>query len=355
MSIIQKNGFPGCDAVVQLGADRANTIVKLLQLTDMQIIDAAQRRTPDRLRPDEIAAWDPANFDLECGDHIRSIVAQTRPDLIFITGDIVYGSFDDKGSTLRWICQLLDSFQIPWAPVFGNHDNESAMGVDWQCRQFEESTYCLFHRGTVTGNGNYTIGIAAGNQMLAALHMLDSNGCLLPGGIYPDQVQLVRDRVQQLEAASGQAVPSLVAFHIPTEEFVQAERAAGYSGCAEDFFNIGVDVPARGTDFGCKQESVRAPQLAEDNHFLDMAKTCHVQAVFTGHWHCVNTCITWENIQWVYGLKTGQYDYHLPGQIGGTLIRLSNQQVEVSHVPALACYGPYPRRAPMFRHFLTEE
>lgn len=65
-------------------------------------------------------------------------VAQAYPDLIIITGDIVYGSFDDSGATLRWMCKLLDSFEIPWAPVFGNHDNESKMGVAWQCRQLEK-------------------------------------------------------------------------------------------------------------------------------------------------------------------------------------------------------------------------
>ena len=87
--------FNGCDFVVQLGAERKDTNIKLLQITDTQIIDSMQMRTPDRLRPDEISAWDPRNFDAQCGDHIRSLVTQTSPDLIFITGDLVYGEFAD--------------------------------------------------------------------------------------------------------------------------------------------------------------------------------------------------------------------------------------------------------------------
>ena len=107
------NHFAGCDFVVQLGTDRKNAPVRILQLTDMQIIDAAQRRSTERLRPDEINAWKTENFDVQCGNHIRSLVTQTHPDLILITGDIIYGSFDDNGTTFAWFCRLMDSLEIP--------------------------------------------------------------------------------------------------------------------------------------------------------------------------------------------------------------------------------------------------
>ena len=136
--------FDGCDFVVQLPENRKGKNVKILQITDMQIIDAAQRRYPDRIRPDEIAAWGNDKFDVMCGNHVRSLVTQTRPDLISLTGDSVSGSFDDAGTTFKYICDLMESFKAPWAPVFGNHDNETKMGVTWQCEQFEKSEYCLF-------------------------------------------------------------------------------------------------------------------------------------------------------------------------------------------------------------------
>ena len=184
--------FDGCDVVVKLNKKRK---IRILQLTDMQVIDSTQRRTPDRLRSDEIKAWLPENFDVLCGDHIRSVVAQARPDLIIITGDMTYGSFDDTGSTLLWLCRLMDSFSIPWAPVFGNHDNESKIGVDRQCRILEESRYCIFKRGSVSGNGNYTVGVAIGDELIRVLYMTDSNGCsasddqavIKTRGIYPDK------------------------------------------------------------------------------------------------------------------------------------------------------------------------
>jgi 3',5'-cyclic AMP phosphodiesterase CpdA len=138
----------GCDFVVDLSASRGKGQVRVLQLTDPQMIDTTQIGDGSVLPSDDhiksrMKAWRAENFDCQCGNHIRSLVAQTNPDLIFITGDLVYGRYDNDGSALRWLASLLDSFAIPWAPVFGNHDNEASVGVDYQCKIFEDSEYCL--------------------------------------------------------------------------------------------------------------------------------------------------------------------------------------------------------------------
>ena len=345
--------FDGCDFVVALPA--RHTPLRLLQLTDMQVINAAQRRTPDRLRADEIAAWGPEAFDAMCGDHIRSLIAQAQPDIILITGDITYGSFDDDGSTLTWFCRLMDSFGIPWAPVFGNHDNETAMGVAWQCEQFEKSRYCLFKRGNVTGNGNYTVGITVEGQLVYALYMLDSNGCLRPEGLYNDQWEMVRDRAGRMKNACGHTVPALATYHIPTAEFMEAERAKGYLTDDRTLYTIGVDVPAKDGDFGCKLENIHAPKPTDDTHdFFSLSRECGIQAVCTGHCHSINTCITYRDVRFIYGLKTGQYDYHIPGQVGGTLLLIKDGALPaVTHLPSLVRYGAYPNGAPMFKGFFA--
>ena len=165
---------PGCDYLVRLPAGRTP---RILQLTDMQVIDATQQRYRGRLNEKEVACWAPENADAECYGYIRSLVAQTNPDLVFITGDIVYGEFDDSGRSLEQFCAFMNGLCIPWAPVFGNHDNESARGVAWQCDLLESGEYCLFRRGNVTGNGNYTVGISVGGRLCRVLYMMDSNGC----------------------------------------------------------------------------------------------------------------------------------------------------------------------------------
>jgi len=339
------NNYLGCDFVLKFPEEYKNTGIKLLQLTDIQVINAEQRRTPDRLRIDEINAWSPERFDENCGNHIRSLVATASPDLIFITGDIVYGSFDDAGTTFEWFCDFMDSFKIPWAPVFGNHDNESARGVAWQCERFEKSRYCIFKRGNVSGNSNYTVGIAIGNELIRVIYMIDTNGCktasdpsvIRERGIYPDQIAWISSTSVQIRSIACKSVPAFMAFHIPTAEFVEAEVAKGYRNDNRAQYAIGVDVPQCDKDFGCCYENYQ-PIVAEG--FRDALKRTSTDAVFVGHCHSINTVITYDGVTYVFGLKTGQYDYHNPYQLGGTLITLKNGTFDVKHIPALVkCIG----------------
>ena len=353
--------FAGCDFVVQTAAEKKGQPIRILQLTDMQVIDALQRAYPERLRADEISAWHPDNFDAQCGNHIRSLAAQCRPDFIFITGDIVYGSFDNSGSVFEWMCELMDSLEIPWAHVFGNHDNESAKGVAWQCERFENRRYCLFKRGNVSGNGNYTVGIAVGNELIRVVHMLDSNGCgagkdpaiIKTKGIYPDQLELVRRNTGLITSSQHRSVPAFAAFHIPVDCFKEAETAKGYTDEEGTPYIIGADKPALDGDFGFSLE--KYVPIKTDGGFIDFLREQNIDGVFVGHVHNKCTCISYRGIKWVFGLKTGQYDYHIPGQIGGTMITLFGDSYEVNHIPALVKFAPMPGRAPMFADMFASE
>ena len=93
-----------------------------------------------------------------CYDQIRKLVAQTTPDLIATVGDNVSG-VTSRFLLKEWI-DVMDSFQIPWAPVFGNHDSEIPMTtLNWQGDQLLKSEYCLFQKGpsNLYGCGNYAV------------------------------------------------------------------------------------------------------------------------------------------------------------------------------------------------------
>lgn len=350
--------FDGCDSVVLLDSDRD---VRILQLTDMQVIDASQMRTPDRLRIDEINAWSRDNFDVQLGNHIRSLVTQSNPDLIFITGDMVYGSFDDSGEAFVWFVDLMESFGIPWAPVFGNHDNETNMGVKWQCDLLENAKNCLFKRGNVTGNGNYTVGIACGDTLKRVMYMTDSNGCSAQisdsegtreEGIFPDQLNRIRESAEKVKNAQGHAVKGLMAFHIPTKEFVEIGKAKGYSEDGYDYI-IGVTAEAKDGDFGfCGKERIRGIDIGDAYAFCK--ENC-IDSMFVGHIHSTCTRILYNDILWVYGLKTGQYDSHVPGSLGGTLVLDNGEALAVTHIPSLVPFGPCTGQARYFKGFFAED
>ncbi|MBR5632732.1 MAG: metallophosphoesterase, partial [Clostridia bacterium] len=48
------------------------------------------------------------------------LIRRTSPDLITFGGDI---ASDYNIEVYRDFCRYMDSFNIPWAPVMGNHDN----------------------------------------------------------------------------------------------------------------------------------------------------------------------------------------------------------------------------------------
>ncbi len=350
----------GCDFVVNLPKETENRTLKILQLTDPQIIDASQRRTHDRLNPSEIAAWAPENFDVQCGNHIRALICQTHPDFIFITGDIVYGEFDDNGTALKWFVNFMDTFCIPWAPVFGNHDNESAKGADYQCKLFEEAEYCLFKRGNVTGNGNYTVGIAIEQKLVRVIHMTDSNGCTHSNepavtkmrGIYNDQFEQIRKNTLAIRTYAKEEVPAFMAFHIPHAIFVEAEKAKGYVTPDRYNYIIGVDAEAKDDDFGFKLDSADAFPTKVD--FLKFAKENSIDGVFIGHHHNTATAIKYEGIMLVYGLKTGQYDSYIPGNIGGTLITQQADGFSVLNICSCCRYGPVPHDQLRYKGFFQE-
>lgn len=335
------------DFVLDLPAGRP---LRILQLTDMQIIDASQQRTPDRLNEREIQMWQPASIPEQCTDHIRSVVSQTNPDLIFITGDIIYGEFDDSGASFELFCDFMDSLGVPWAPIYGNHDNESRRGIDWQNGRFEASKLCLFKKGSVTGNGNYSVLITREGQPCRALYLMDSGACMgspdasvrRGPGLGRDQYEWLYTTADRLTTLNGGApIPSFLGLHIPTIHFHLAAVEKGYQSENEhEKYIIGVTTPAKDGDFGCKREGIGC--FGTPNDFIERLHAAGVDGVFAGHCHANNTSILWNGIRWTYGLKTGQYDYHTAGQVGGTLITLYGDDFTVCHIPALVPMAGVP-------------
>ncbi len=358
MSSLIKNHQNGCDFILDLGAARLDSEITLLQLTDTQIIDESQSRTKERLGHDERTAWSRSNIEKNCYNHIRSLVAQSRPDLIFFTGDVVYGSFDDSGEILAGFINFMDSLETPWTMVFGNHDNEAKIGVKRQCEMLENSKYCLFKRGNVTGNSNFTVAISCGGKMKRILYMLDSNGCIADAAIHDDQLDFIRSCAETVGKIYG-SVPGFMAFHIPVDIFHKAEYEKGYSSPYKPNYLLGVDTLSKDGDFGFNFEEAAfaSPYIETTSHFIDALTACRIDGIFVGHCHKIATCINYNGMKLVFGLKTGQYDYHLEGQLGGTVITMSadSDSFKVHYLPSLVPHGPFPAKGSTYtNNFLVE-
>lgn len=66
--------------------------------------------------------WSDLGKNKECYAQMDALVEKTKPDLIVLPGDVL-SAFASRFSIYNFI-KRMDSYQIPWAPVFGNHDSE---------------------------------------------------------------------------------------------------------------------------------------------------------------------------------------------------------------------------------------
>ncbi len=324
-------------SVIQKGKE-----LRILQLTDMQVIDSSQKRFPERLVAEETEKWQPQNVKEMLFDSMDRLVEETNPDLIIITGDIIYGEFDDTGKSLLTFIDKMESYNIPWAPVWGNHDNESVLGVDWQCQQFINAKNCLFKKGITVGCSNYIIGIKnSDGELCRVIYMMDSNGCynasklsILQGvkttvGFVSQQMEWMGVSYANICEKYGKSVPSFVCFHIETMDYLRILEQKGYYN-SKAFCKY--DIAPNGEDFGGIHENMSAGEEAIS--VLPTFKAVNVDGAFFGHSHINNASILSDGIRWTFGLKTGLYDYHEKEKVGGTLITLFNKctQFSIEHI-----------------------
>ena len=105
---------------------------------------------------------------------VKELVDRVHPDLITVSGDLSWAGNDAAYDSLA---DFLDSFQIPWAPVWGNHDNQGgAAYMDSVADRYLTHPYCLYEKGDpAIGNGNYIIKIEEDGKPAEAIIMMDSH------------------------------------------------------------------------------------------------------------------------------------------------------------------------------------
>lgn len=145
------------DYTVQLEKDPEEDFI-VLNLADVQIID----------------------YDLLDGDYqkaidlITQLIEETQPDLITLTGDNCAGYKNDL--VVKKFIKFIDSFDIPWAPVMGNHDNDGSGDYNWVADLMMNAENYVMKKGpSEMGVGNYVITIIENDTIVQALIMMDSH------------------------------------------------------------------------------------------------------------------------------------------------------------------------------------
>ncbi|GAA5887611.1 hypothetical protein JCM6882_001470 [Rhodosporidiobolus microsporus] len=149
---------------------------------------------------------------------LETALEEVKPDMVVLSGDQLNGqesSWDAQSVVLKW-APLLYERGIPWATIFGNHDEEDTdLDHKAQMNLFSHLPYYLGESGpsSVDGVGNYVRSIRAPRSSgedtsLFSLYFLDSHAYAKKGinpwsqpgydWIKPNQINWFRGRSAQM-------------------------------------------------------------------------------------------------------------------------------------------------------------
>ncbi|MBP3324032.1 MAG: metallophosphoesterase [Clostridia bacterium] len=102
---------------------------------------------------------------------IETVVKATNPDLVLFPGDISgcnigVSTEEELVTYLNELVAYLEANKIPWAHVYGNHDDNLGVALEKQQAIYESYAYCVSKSGPeyLDGVGNYVLPILASNS-----------------------------------------------------------------------------------------------------------------------------------------------------------------------------------------------
>lgn len=267
----------------------------ILNITDVHMSDIGYRikETPEMLKT------------------VETLIREVKPDLITVTGDIVCD--DATYHSIRRFTDFMESFDIPWAPVFGNHDDEGNCDLSYLADIMLRSPHCIMKKGDpAMGVGNYVICITEEARIVTALFMMDSHH----GLVNAQQMEWFASLAAQIHEESEGSAEIAVMLHVPTAEFEYAYNAAydPETRAFRDGFGA----------FGEKYEEVccarRDGEPYEEGFFTVLKNAGNVKHIICGHEHMNDFSILWDDIRLTYTMKVGKSSGYQPGFDGGTVI-----------------------------------
>ncbi len=261
---------------------------------------------------------------------IRRLVKAVKPDLITVTGDLICS--DCASYSIKRICALFESFGIPWAPVFGNHEDESNMDKNFMADLFLSCPHCLFQKNDPNmGVGNYIINVEESGRIVESVFMMDSGHSQANEA----QREWFRKNAEAINEKTCGAAEITVMFHIPLPEYQYAFDAAfitfgrkwreEYKACGE-----------RHEDICCEK---RDGVPVQRGFFDIMKKAGTVKYVFCGHEHLIDFSILYQGIRLTYTMKVGKASGGGFALNGGTEIRIGETGI-YKILQKTVAYGP---------------
>lgn len=213
--------------------------------------------------------------------NLKTLVDREQPSVVIFTGDNTQGVKTSRTlrKYLEEIVSHIESKQIPWAHIYGNHDAEGTfvLSRESQQRVYESFDYCLSKEGEkLRGVGTYVLPVFqnGSDQLAFNIWCLDSGTYqdknYNPDFIKKEQIEWYRYASQLLTEYQGKTVPAIMTFHIPIPEHEQAWLAHEENG-----------IPYEGS----KNEQICYP-IWNSGMFKNVIEQGDVEIIITAHDHC---------------------------------------------------------------------
>ncbi|KAL4933873.1 uncharacterized protein BDV17DRAFT_278930 [Aspergillus undulatus] len=215
---------------------------KIMQLADLHLstgLGHCRDPVPPELIPGQGCEADPRTLEF-----VERLLDEEQPDLVILSGDQVNGETSkDAQSPLYKSVKLLVDRKIPYAAIFGNHDDEGNLDRQQSMALLEELPYSLSSAGPedIDGVGNYIVEVLGrGNTDHSALtlYLLDSHSYSPDERQYrgydwikPNQIRWFKTTAQSLKNKHHEYTymhMNMAFIHIPLPEF--ADRKNYYRG-----------------------------------------------------------------------------------------------------------------------------
>lgn len=252
---------------------------------------------------------------------IRRVVADAKPDLIVILGDTVCDDETSDYYSIQRITDLMESFGVPWAPVFGNHDDESNCDLNFLAETMMKSPHCLMKKGDPEmGVGNYIVNIAEGDRVVESLFLMDSHHDIC-NEKQTKWFEWASEGINRL--TDGKAEISLY-MHVPLPEYQFAYDAAW--NAEKKNWNDGYKAYGRQHETICCAHDADGKAFRSDL-FKAMQDCGTAKYVFCGHDHMNDFSIEFEGIRLTYMMKLGKSSGYQPGFDGGSTITVGSDGI----------------------------
>lgn len=239
---------------------------------------------------------------------MEKLLDTEKPDVVIVGGDCIAGdtcnTVDELKQAISHVAYPVEKRNIPWAIVFGNHDQEhfpkTQLGKAEVMKIYQSYPHNLNVQGSksIHGVGNDALLIKdnAGEQPIFSLWLVDS-GEYSSGAtegydwIHTDQIAWYVQTSKKMEARYKQKIPGIMFLHIPLREFTEMTSTGKFKGDRNE-----PECPGR----------VNSGMLAA------IVERGDVKGVFCGHDHTNNYVGEWLGVQLGYDGSIGYYSYNLP-------------------------------------------